>query len=530
MTEKVKINELRVYIVSTQEYEIRTEVLDNVAYMVVPVVMMVEGVHSGNHGPLLHLAEELGKYPQSWDGIPVTISHPIDSEGRSISANSPEVLEQWSAGRVFNTYMDGIKLRAEAWLDEQKLIAISPEALQYIQEGRHLEVSVGTFTDEEEVSGTFVNTNGESEEYIAIARNLRPDHLALLPGEAGACGWSDGCGIRANSSSQIKEKEALMNPKVKEEKVIDPKIEKTKVVDNEKIVDPIVVVPVEDDQSTMILTMKKQAITDFLATIVDNKQGYLELLNKIQEKLDSLDTDSTYHYVEELYDDAVVYRMRNYRDKITETYRQPFQLDANEAVEFIGEREQVRRSVEYVQVNKIEKKKITNVNKEKGKTMDKPCCLEKVVQLIGNKQTKFTDKDKDWLLELDEKRLESLIPVEVEPVDNTVQVNMEDFVEKSTLGTFESFIPFADDGVKEELEKGKELYVQHRSDLIANILASSQKDVWTEEDLQKHDMVMLEKLSKQFPEVHDYSGQGPANELGKKKDKKLLPPGLKIAK
>lgn len=37
-----------------------------------------------------------------------------------------------------------------------------------------------------------------------IARNLNPDHLALLPGGTGACSWEDGCGVRANERKDLK--------------------------------------------------------------------------------------------------------------------------------------------------------------------------------------------------------------------------------------------------------------------------------------------------------------------------------------
>ncbi|MDD5220007.1 MAG: hypothetical protein PHV11_05555, partial [Candidatus Bipolaricaulis sp.] len=104
-------------------------------HIVVPVVMMVEGVHYGSHGPLLHSINELGKFPDSWNGIPVVINHP-EIEGRNVSANSPEIIEQQTVGRVYNTYVkDNRKLAAEAWLDEERLQNLSKEVLEHIQKG-----------------------------------------------------------------------------------------------------------------------------------------------------------------------------------------------------------------------------------------------------------------------------------------------------------------------------------------------------------------------------------------------------------
>lgn len=173
-------------------YIIRPETLEGKKYLVVPVVMMVEGVHTGTHGPLLHLSEELGKIPDSWNGIPVTISHPQTQEGY-VSANSPAMVEQWTVGRVFNTCFENDKLKAEAWIDEVKIRSLAPEALEYIQRARPLEVSVGVFSDNDNIKGEW-----KGEKYEAIARNYRPDHLALLPNEEGACNWADGCGVRVN--------------------------------------------------------------------------------------------------------------------------------------------------------------------------------------------------------------------------------------------------------------------------------------------------------------------------------------------
>ncbi len=167
-------------------------------YIVVPVVMMVEGVHNGNRGAIFHDANELGKIEASWNGIPVTIMHPIDANNQFISANSPNVLEKYAVGTIFNTHLEDGKLKAEAWLDVQRLLVISPETLTSIKKGEMMEVSVGIFSDEEEIEG-----NWNEEHYTAVAKNYRPDHLALLPGEVGACSITDGCGVRVNTSNEI---------------------------------------------------------------------------------------------------------------------------------------------------------------------------------------------------------------------------------------------------------------------------------------------------------------------------------------
>jgi len=103
--------------------------------------MMTEGVHNGNHGPLFHPISELGKVPQSWNGKPIVINHPY-KDGESISANDPEILEESGIGLIFDTHVEGMKLKAKAWLEELKLSDVSPEVLESIKSGKELEVSV----------------------------------------------------------------------------------------------------------------------------------------------------------------------------------------------------------------------------------------------------------------------------------------------------------------------------------------------------------------------------------------------------
>lgn len=138
--ETYRRRQLRGYEVTHQEHQGKN-------YLVVPVVMMVEGVHHGSHGPLLHQIEELGRFPESWNGIPVTIDHP-EIEGTHVSANIPDVIDARMVGRVYNTRVDGTKLVAQAWLDEERLRQISAVVLAQVEAGEPIEVSLGMFTEE----------------------------------------------------------------------------------------------------------------------------------------------------------------------------------------------------------------------------------------------------------------------------------------------------------------------------------------------------------------------------------------------
>lgn len=182
------------------DYEVKLTVHQEKAHLVVPVVMMVEGVHNGSQGPLLHEISELGKFPESWNGIPVVIYHP-EEDGNAVSANSPDVIDKMTVGRVYNTSVEGKKLKAEVWLDEDKLHLVSNQTLEDINETKEVEVSLGMFTENEMEEGEY-----EGEKYVGIAHNHRPDHLAILPDQIGACSCADGCGLGANEEKKTKKK------------------------------------------------------------------------------------------------------------------------------------------------------------------------------------------------------------------------------------------------------------------------------------------------------------------------------------
>lgn len=168
---------------------VRNETLEGRKYLAVPMVMMVEGVLNGSEGPLFYPSEELAKVPQVWNMKPVVVNHPT-MNGKSLSACEPAVIENHKVGMIMNTSFDGRRLKAEAWVEPDRLEAIKPQVKEAIEKGRMMEVSTGLFTENENKAGTFKGVS-----YKAIARNLRPDHLAILPDSIGACSIADGAGL-----------------------------------------------------------------------------------------------------------------------------------------------------------------------------------------------------------------------------------------------------------------------------------------------------------------------------------------------
>jgi hypothetical protein len=471
--------------IQTTEYNIETRQYQGKDHLVVPVVMMVEGVHSGSQGAILWTEEELRNSAEDWNGVPVVISHPEDADGNFISANSPSV---HPVGTIFNARMEGDKLKAEVWLDAQMLIAVSPLASAYINEGRHLEVSIGAYTETEEIVGNYNN-----EEYQGIAHNPRPDHLALLPGEQGACSWTDGCGIRVNK--QLKSKANEM-------------------------------------KEATILALKELSQEGFAVRLIDNGQGYQEQMGKIQTKLDSMDNDQAVYYLEEMYDGYFVYRRRSRTEGESTLHQQNYSVGEDDSIEFSGEPLRVRREVNYIQANKMVRTKEKKGDKKMVENT-KPCCPDKVDALIANKHSNFTEDDKEWLLTQDAATLEKMIPKEQKPVEP--QVNTADYVRKDSLKTTDDFIALAPKEMQDQMRSGLALHQEHRTSLIASIIANAKKDSWTEAELQELDAKMLVKLNSQFEEVSDYSLQGsgtvPNTNLGNDElEEPMLPTGMGVKK
>lgn len=181
----------------------RREVYEGHEYLVVPVVMIVEGVLNDALVPEV----EFGRYAEAWNGRPVVVEHPV-IDGVPVSANQPHILERSSIGQLFDAHTEGGKLKAEAWLNVGKAQRIGyGELVDRVESGEIIEVSTGYFPDIDARAGEF---NGEG--YNAVHRNIRPDHLAFLLQDEGACSVADGCGTRVNKK-QINVGGVVMNVK-----------------------------------------------------------------------------------------------------------------------------------------------------------------------------------------------------------------------------------------------------------------------------------------------------------------------------
>lgn len=475
-------------------YTIRYAQYEGREHIVVPVVMMLEGVHSGSHGPVLHTEEELSSMPQAWNGVPITIQHPQNAQGEHISANSPEVLDSTTVGRVFHSvYNNG--LRAEAWLDVNKLRQLSATAYDHIINQLPLDVSVGMFSDTIAEQGDW-----HDEHYEAIATNYRPDHLALLPDGTGACSWNDGCGIRVNKKGGSNVEEVIV---------------KIKKLDSEEI-----------DVNLQV-----------------NEVGFREISQNLQSLLDGMDNNMKTHYLQEVYDNHVIYEVR--QNGAGSLYKQTYSVNDTGEVELTGNAAQVRKQVSYIAmeetpvVNKLVRTKFNNNQKQKEViTMAKeetPClgCMEKVIAIINNEATNFTAENREWLLTLDETILDKLMPKVVEVNESTVAPTKEQAVEvlRETLKKPEDFINVLPEEMRDQMRAGLTLHKEKRQEYIDAILANSEEGIWTQEELNAESTERLSKLAKYIPQPVNYAlvpGGSEVNVNGEDADDILPLTGVKF--
>lgn len=175
---------------------VRREAFNGRSYLVADAALIVPGVLNGSDGALYYSSEEVSKDPSLWNGMPIVVYHPTRN-GRNVSARDPEILKAQGVGNVYRAKYDG-KLKAEAWFDEEATLRVDRRVHDALISRQPLELSTGLFLDQEKAK-PFSVYNGRS--YDFTAKNYRPDHLAILPDQVGACSVKDGCGILVNAST-----------------------------------------------------------------------------------------------------------------------------------------------------------------------------------------------------------------------------------------------------------------------------------------------------------------------------------------
>lgn len=434
-------------------------------YLVSPVVAIREGVLND----ILYLTGEFSRYPVTWELRPVPIGHP-KRNGEYVSVNSPDIIDSEVTGDFRNIDIDSDRLKGEIWIDLEKAEKIGEPALAVVERlraGEAIEVSTGLFADLEETSGEW---NGKS--YIGIARNIRPDHLALLPNEIGACSWDDGCG-----TPRVNQKGVGMGDDLK---------------NNELTL---------DDRASLV----RRAFWDQVAD-VDPDGWFLgdwDVVSVFDTTLIAKDWDTKNH-------SAFAYTIT---DEGNVTFGEPIAIEvvyraegngaevviANQSVptNMVGMFARVRQ---WLKAGKVEG---ASVHNKESKGMKK---CDMVAALVANKQCKFS---KEQLEAFDEKTLQTL--------QESLTANTQ--AEAAASATAETPAPTSNQGidvaqltqtivatVKEQLAPALAAITanadRERAALVAQIVANS---TLTEEQLKNMDTATLQALAQNFVPA-DYSG------------------------
>lgn len=443
-------------VIANQVEEGRREIINGENYTVYPVVMLTVGVHSGSDGPTLYTAEELSSYAMTWNGVPVTLRHP-NLNGQPVSANSPEIYHTQVLGKVFNARYENGKLKAEIWLNDNDLQRIEPTLKNRIQNGEKIEVSTGLFCD-----GIIEEGAHNNEEYNSIATNIRPDHLAILPDEQGACSWGDGCGIRSN------EKGGGM-----------------KITKNKKEV------PKERD---------KYFIHNEL-NFLNNEGEDTELISIIHQKIDAMDVQGErINYLMKVYSDFVIYKAHVRTDNNTtiRLYKREYRV-TNEGIEWASDPVPVKENVSYTEIenNKNKKKEDTKTNKnEEGDYVMadsiKKCCPERVDELIKSNE-KFTEDDKEMLLSMTQDQFE--FTVNMASKEEKTETQEDD----GPVDSLDTLLENASPELREVIINGQMELRKKKQNLIETIKANKNNS-FSDEELKTFDVGFLEKLASMVPE------------------------------
>ena len=176
----------------------RRAILRGRPHIVAPTTLIVPGVLNGSQGPILYTAEENRRNPEAWNHMPLVVYHSTDQNGNPVSARTPEELNKRSVGVLLNVHTeDDGRLVGESWFDEADTLRVDPRITNALNDGRSIEISTGLAVT---VAPAPENAAHNGVAYNAVAGNYRPDHLAILPDQIGACSLSDGCGVNNQAS------------------------------------------------------------------------------------------------------------------------------------------------------------------------------------------------------------------------------------------------------------------------------------------------------------------------------------------
>lgn len=478
---EVGVRQLHIRALAETDGELEVKQLNGRDHLVVPTIILVEGVlHASNaEHPALALAEEFGIFPQGWDGRPVVYNHP-KRDGEPVSANSPDLWEGEVIGQLFGSSMKGKKkLRTYMWLDKEKTPS---EVFQTLDEGGSLEVSTGLFTLEEETSGKY-----NSESYDVIWRNIVPDHLAVLPkGTVGACSNAAGCGAPRVNQSTAKEPE-VTKPAEKpaanacQTGCVCQKCTGTKPVENSQTPTASLLGSVKANGQKMFegflkaLGLKQNEISD-----VDKRTA-------VDAALGAINSDS-WCYIMALYDNKVVYACMDdsYEWK---TYSRSYSVAEGGAVSLGSDVTEVRPETRYVPLA-VTTNESQHQPTEGNDMSQKPAESQKPVEQPAVTASASASAEQK--------------PAEQKPQDVGVGAGAQAFVASGEKAkSMDELMALASPEVQAEL---KALQTKHNEHVDRLVKALEGKSGLTADELKKFDVQALERMAKTLVPDADFSG------------------------
>lgn len=431
---------------------IRRETLDEVEHLVIPVIAAKEMVMNG----LFYPASEFKDWAETWNGVPVPVNHP-KFQGMPISAKSPRIHELNNIGTFYNvTFTSDNKLKGEIWVNLTKAEKLGHmDLVNRFENGEVVEVSTGLFSNVEETPGSF---NGEP--YVGIIRHIRPDHLALLPNDVGACSVKDGCGAMVNNCG-----------------CSEPKTNKEKVKNAFSLIGKFFGLNMHTD-------------------------SHRDIMRKIEIALESKHRKEQFVFIMDIFENEVVYGVSDdhSHDKL---FKRSFNINGDQA-QLGDDTLEVIRKTNYVPVIS-DNGLIIN---EEGNQMEKNELIQKV---IANKGNGFSDENKTELEALTEDMLGKM--VSNEEAESSEDSSSEDAgkdeapVEPQTPEQKVNTVleNIEDPDTKEFMENSVSEHKEKKQALVNEIVKKSE---FTPEEVKAFSYNQLQKLAKSF-KVADYRGRTP---------------------
>lgn len=211
--------------------KVRREKMWGREFFVAPMTMIVPGVLAGSQGPGYYPEDVVTVNHRAWNYMPIVVPEHPKVDGKFVSARSPEIIDKYGVGFVFNSTGDG-KLAAEAWFDVELTRERSLATHDRLAANKSIELSTGLEPTVIKQSGEF---NGVK--YDWTVTNIGPDHLAVLPEGEGACSRKHGCGVLVNEDRSLLQKliDLISNNKQEKETTTVAKLndaDRAKLVEN----------------------------------------------------------------------------------------------------------------------------------------------------------------------------------------------------------------------------------------------------------------------------------------------------------